>query len=120
MIKQRVSEAVDKVKRQSAEEKQRIVVEANTKLRDAVSAARNEIEGHMAQAQALAVQEALKEANVQNSSKEVSMSLSWTYMYVCMGIHVHMHVPECLYLIRALQCLLVYLIAHFLLMLIPG
>ena len=72
MIKQRVSEAVEKVKRQSAEEKQRLVLEANTKLRDAVSAARSELEGRMAQAQALAVQEALKEANTQGSSKEVS------------------------------------------------
>ena len=72
MVKQRVSEAVEKIKRQSAEEKQRLVLETNTKLRDAVSAARSELEGRMAQAQALAVQEALKEANTQSSSKEVS------------------------------------------------
>ena len=72
MIKQRVNEAVDKVKRQSAEEKQRVVLEANAKLRDAVSAARCDIEGRMAQTQALAVQEALKEANAQSNSKEVS------------------------------------------------
>ena len=72
MIKQRVSEALEKAKRQSAEEKQRLIVEANAKLRDTVTAARSEIEGRMAQAQALAVQEALKEANAQSSSKEVS------------------------------------------------
>ena len=71
-MKQRVSEAVDKIKRQSTEEKQRLVLEANAKLRESVSATRSEIEGRMAQAQALAVQEALKEANAQNSSKEVS------------------------------------------------
>ena len=73
MIKQRVGEAVDKVKRQYTEEKQRLVLEANAKLRDAVSAARNELEGRLAQSQALAVQEALKEANSQSNSKEVSM-----------------------------------------------
>lgn len=77
MIKQRVSEAVEKAKRQSTEEKQRLVLEANSKLRDAVTAARSEIEGRMAQAQALAIQEALKEANAQSSSKEVS-----TYCHV--------------------------------------
>ena len=72
MIKQRVSEAVDKVKRQFAEDKQRLVLEANNKLRETVAAARNELESRMAQTQSLAVQEALKEANAQSNSKEVS------------------------------------------------
>ena len=72
MIKQRVSEAVDKVKRQFTEDKQRLVLEANNKLRETVAAARNELESRMAQAQSLAVQEALKEANAQSNSKEVS------------------------------------------------
>lgn len=71
MIKQRVSEAVDKVKRQYTDEKQRLVLEANAKLRDAVSNARSELEGRMTQTHAIAVQEALKEANAQSSSKEV-------------------------------------------------
>ena len=66
---------MEKVKRQAAEEKQRLVLEANTKLRDSVSAARTEIESRAVQTQALAVQEALKEANTQSSSKEVSISL---------------------------------------------
>ena len=63
---------MEKVKRQSSEEKQRLILEANSKLREAVSTARNELEGRMAQTQALAVQEALKDANAQSTSKEVS------------------------------------------------
>ena len=86
MIKQRVSEAVEKAKRQSTEEKQRLILEANTKLRDAVTAARSEIEGRLAQAQALAVQEALKESNAQSSSKEVS-----TYFHIHFGTHLQGH-----------------------------
>ena len=91
-LKQRVAEAVEKVKRQAAEEKQRLVVEANTKLRDSVSAARSEIESRVAQTQALAVQEALKEANAQSSSKEVYkhvlitgvLSIAWQFDTVCL------------------------------------
>ena len=71
IIKQRVNEAVEKIKRQSTEEKQRLLLEASKQLRDAVATVKAEVEGKMQQAQAMAVQEALKEANIQTNSKEV-------------------------------------------------
>ena len=72
IIQQRVNDAVDKIKHQSMEEKQRMLMEASKQLREAVAGVKAEMEGKMQQTQALAVQEALKEANAQSSSKEAS------------------------------------------------
>ncbi len=66
-----MNDAVDKIKLQSTEEKQRMLIEASKQLREAVASVKVEMEGKMQQTQAIAVQEALKEANVQSSSKEV-------------------------------------------------
>lgn len=71
IIQQRVNEAADKIQLQSNEEKQRLLVDASKQMRDAVSAAKNEMEKKFQQAQSLAIQEALKENNIQSSSKEV-------------------------------------------------
>ena len=66
-----VSEAVEKVRQQNAEEKQQMLLEANRRVQEAVATVRSEMEANIAKAQTVAVQEALKEANVQISSKEV-------------------------------------------------
>lgn len=71
---------MDKVKIQSSEEKQRLVMEAGKQLREAVSSVKVEIENKLKQAQALAVQEALKETNVQSSSKEVTTTTTTTIL----------------------------------------
>ncbi len=71
IAQQRINEAVDKIKRQSTEEKQRLLIEASKQLRDAVATVKVEMEGKIQQAQAMAVQEALKETNMQSTSKEV-------------------------------------------------
>jgi F0F1-type ATP synthase membrane subunit b/b' len=68
-----VSDAVEKIQMQATEEKQRLLVDASKQMRDAVSAAKNELENKYQQAQSLAVQEALKENNSQSTSKEVCM-----------------------------------------------
>ena len=68
-----MNEAADKIKLQSNEEKQRLLVDASKQMRDAVSSVKAEMESKFQQAQAVAVQEALKENNTQSSSKEVSM-----------------------------------------------
>ncbi len=71
LIQQRVAEAVEKTRRQAGEERQRLLLEANKQVRDAVATVRLEMEQKLQQAQATAVQEALKEAHAQSSSKEV-------------------------------------------------
>lgn len=71
IIQQRVGEAVEKYKLQMTEEKQRLLLEASKQLRDAVAGVKEEMEGKVRQAQAMAMQEALKEVNMQSSSKEV-------------------------------------------------
>lgn len=70
-----MAEAVEKTRRQASEERQRLLVEAHQQVRDAVAAVRAEIEQKMQQAQSGAIQEALKEANVQTNSKEVRILL---------------------------------------------
>ena len=70
-MQQRISEAAEKVRHQCAEEKQQILMEGSRQLQEAVTAVRSEMEGNIAKAQSTAVQEALKEANVQLNSKEV-------------------------------------------------
>lgn len=70
IIQQRVNEAADKIQLQANEEKQRLLVDASKQMRDAVSAAKNELENKFQQVQALAVQEALKDNNMQAASKE--------------------------------------------------
>ena len=66
-----MNDAVDKIKLQSTEEKQRMLMEASKQLREAVAGVKAEMEGKIQQTQAIAVQEALKESNIQSSSKEV-------------------------------------------------
>ena len=68
-----MSEAADKMKMKATEEKQRVLVDASKQLRDTVASVKAELEGKLQQAQALAVQEALKECNTQSSSKEVCL-----------------------------------------------
>ena len=75
IIQQRVLEAVEKAKRQAKEERQRLLMDANKQMRDAVASMRAEVEQKMQQSQNLAIQEALKEANAQTSSKEVCMNV---------------------------------------------
>ena len=74
---------MDKYKAQATEEKQRLLLEASKQLRDAVAGVREEMDGKLRQAQALAVQEALKDANIQSSSKEVSFFQSCAYTTTC-------------------------------------
>ncbi len=71
VFQRRVHEAVEKVRKQTSEEKQRILIDASKQLRDTVAQVRGEMEGRIAQAQTLAVREALKENNMQSNSKEV-------------------------------------------------
>ena len=66
-----MTESVEKIKKQFSDEKQYLLLEASKQLRETVDQVRTEMEGRITQAQALAVQEALKESNVQNDSKEV-------------------------------------------------
>jgi len=68
IIQQRVAEAVEKTRRQASEERQRLLIEANKQVRDAVAAVRAEMEQKFQQAQSTAIQEAL---NNQSNSKEV-------------------------------------------------
>lgn len=63
---------MESIKHQANEEKQRLLIEASKQLREAVASVKLEVEGKMQQTQNLAVQEALKEANMQSSSKDVS------------------------------------------------
>ena len=76
IIQQRVGDAVEKLKVQSNEEKQRMMLEASKQLREAVASVKAEMEGKIQQTQAIAVQEALKEANTQSSSKEVCVCVN--------------------------------------------
>ncbi len=55
---------------QANDEKQRLLIDASKQMRDAVAGVKAEFQ----QAQAMAVQEALKECNAQSSSKEVRQS----------------------------------------------
>ena len=71
VVQQHVKEALDKARKQATEEKNRLLVDASKQLRDTVATVKSEIEGRMAQTQTFAVQEALKEANLQTNSKEV-------------------------------------------------
>lgn len=64
------------VRRQCAEEKQHLLVEASKQMRESVATVKTEMEGRIAQAQAIAVQEAIKEVNTQSNSKEVSIVVS--------------------------------------------
>ena len=81
LIQQRVNEAIEKVKRQNMDEKQRLLMESSKQLMEAVANVKAEMEGKIQQAQALAVQEALKEASMQTKSKEVcSLSLSPSFL----------------------------------------
>lgn len=77
VIKQRVTEAVDKYKIQAMDEKQQLLLEASKQLQETVSNVKVEMEGKLQQTQALAVQETLKEVNAQSSSSEV-----WTIPWV--------------------------------------
>lgn len=70
VIQQRLADAMDKMKRQAAEDKQNLMQEAGKQMRDAVATVRADMESHIAQAQAMGVKEALKESNFQSSSKE--------------------------------------------------
>lgn len=70
-VQQRISEAVEKVRHQCAEEKKQILMEGSRQLQETVATVRSEMEGNIAKAQSTAVQEALKEANIQLNSKEV-------------------------------------------------
>ena len=75
VTQQRVSESLEKMRRQFSDERQRLVVEANKQMRESVSSARLEVESKMKQAQATALQDALREANVQTTSKEVWIAI---------------------------------------------
>lgn len=68
-----MGEAVEKYKLQMTEEKQCLLLEASKQLRDAVASVKEEMEGKVRQAQAMAMQEAIKEVNMQSSSKEVGL-----------------------------------------------
>ena len=92
MIQQRVNEAADKIKAQSNEEKQRLLMDASKQMRDAVAGVKAEMESKFQQAQAVAVQEALKENNTQSSSKEVRVTVG------ALGV--------CAVLWRAYKCML--------------
>ena len=64
----RVAEAMEKFRQGEAEERQKILAEANKHLVETVNAVHAEMEGRVAQA----VEEAMKQANIQNSTKEVN------------------------------------------------
>lgn len=71
IIKQRVHEAVDKVKQRAEEEKQLLLAETRKQMREATATVRSEIENRVKASQASAIQDAVKEANKQSNSKEV-------------------------------------------------
>ncbi|CAI8032908.1 Protein CBFA2T2 [Geodia barretti] len=68
---QKIAEATEKARRHWQEQKIHLQREAARKLKETVAQVRGEMEQKMAQAQSMAVQEALKEANAQSNSKEV-------------------------------------------------
>lgn len=73
LIQQHVKEALDKARKQATEEKNRLLLDASKQLRETVATVKSEVETRMAQQQSFAIQEAIKEANVQTNSKEVCM-----------------------------------------------
>lgn len=75
---------MEKYKLQMTEEKQRLLLEASKQLRDAVAGVKDEMESKVRQAQSMAMQEALKEVNMQSSSKEVGV----VCYVVCWGASV--------------------------------
>ena len=73
MIQARVTEAMEKMKQRTEEERQALVTETNKRIRDAVGAVRSEMESRITSSSAAAVQDALKDAHKQSNSKEVSL-----------------------------------------------
>ena len=71
IIKQRVHDAVDKVKQRGEEEKQLLLTETRKQMREAAATVRSEIETRVKATQATTIQDAVKEANKQSNSKEV-------------------------------------------------
>ena len=88
---QRVVEAVEKFRLGAAEERQKLLAEANKHMVETVNAVRTEMEGRMAQA----VEEALKQANVQNNAKEVNgLGCAYaphTHTHTHTHTHAHIH-----------------------------
>eukprot|EP00731_Ephydatia_muelleri_P027011 Em0018g1111a len=78
---QRVVEAVEKFRLGAAEERQKLLAEANKHMVETVNAVRTEMEGRMAQA----VEEALKQANVQNNAKEMCWNCGRRATETCSG-----------------------------------
>ena len=71
-MERRISEAVEKVRLAAADERQKLLSEASKQMIETVNSVHSEMEGRITQAQALAVEEALKQANAQSNTKEVS------------------------------------------------
>lgn len=84
-VQQRISEAVEKVRHQCAEEKKQILMEGSRQLQETVATVRSEMEGNIAKAQSTAVQEALKEANIQLNSKESCWNCGRRATETCSG-----------------------------------
>ena len=63
------------MRRQNAEEKQTLLLEASKQMHESIAAAKSELEEKMARTQTTAVQEALRDANLQSTSKEVGRNM---------------------------------------------